>query len=171
MSFGLSVGDFLTGAELAYKLVQCLSAAKSSASEYQELMVELNVVHKVLLQVDQLRAANQLAQATTNSLVFTVAYTIDAMDSFLAAYESYSVSLQRDGSGNVLKDTWKKGFWALKMPHRVRAFRRDHFLAFYSTPTLYPSCPNFFKVSKLRQTLSVMLISINCLVSLACYFK
>ena len=59
MSFGFSVGDFLAVAELAYKLGKALSDTKGAAKEYQELITELNVVHKVLLQVDDLRAANQ----------------------------------------------------------------------------------------------------------------
>ena len=84
---------FLACGELAYTLVQSLSAAEGSAQEYQGLMTGLNVVYKVLLQVDQLRAANQLAQATTTSLLFTVAPTIDVMESFLTYYESYSISL------------------------------------------------------------------------------
>lgn len=54
MSFGFSVGDFISGASLAFKLYQSLSATKGSVKGYQELVTELNVVHKVLMQVDQL---------------------------------------------------------------------------------------------------------------------
>jgi hypothetical protein len=119
MSFGFSVGDFIAGAQLAYTLCQSLSSAKGAAQDYRELLAELNVVHKVLLQVHQLRASNQLALATTNNLLFIVASATDAMESFFIAYESYDLSLTGDGSGNALKDVWMKGSWALQMPSRV----------------------------------------------------
>jgi hypothetical protein len=54
MSFGFSVGDFLAVAQLAYTLGKSLSYSKGASKEYQELITELNVVHKVLLQVDEL---------------------------------------------------------------------------------------------------------------------
>lgn len=49
MSFGFSAGDFLSGAELAYKLAQSLSETEGAAQDHGELMLELHVVHKVLL--------------------------------------------------------------------------------------------------------------------------
>jgi hypothetical protein len=120
MSFGFSVGDFIAGAELALTLYQSLSTAKGSAAEYRELIAELNVVHKVLVQVDQLRAANHFAQATIQDMLFIVASATSAMEAFLTNYESYGLSLREAGSGNIIKDVWKKGSWTFNMPARVR---------------------------------------------------
>jgi hypothetical protein len=122
MSFGFSVGDFITAAELAYKLCQSLSSTKGSAQEYRQLVLELNVVHKVLLQVSQLQATNHLALSTTNDLLFIVASASEAMDSFLVAYQSYDLSLRENGSGQPLKDMVKKGSWAFQMPKKVGFF-------------------------------------------------
>jgi hypothetical protein len=97
MSFGFSVGDFLAGAQLAYTLCQALSDSKDSAREYQELIAQLDVVHKVLLQVDQLRAAKQLAQAIVNALLFTVNSTNAAMERFIEQNEAYHESLKPGG--------------------------------------------------------------------------
>ncbi|CAM1508726.1 Fc.00g055740.m01.CDS01 [Cosmosporella sp. VM-42] len=119
MSFGFSVGDFLAGAELAYTLLKALSETKGAAKEYRGLIAQLNVVHKVLMQVDQLRGANQLAQATFNALLFTVNATKAAMESFLDGKASYHNSLKAGGSGNPVKDIWIKGKWATKMPSHV----------------------------------------------------
>ena len=83
-------------------------------------MTELNVVHKVLLQVEQLRVSNQLAQATLNALLFTTNSAHEGMEVFLADYEKYRVSLREDESGNVLKDSWRKGKWAFEMETEVR---------------------------------------------------
>ncbi|KAI1477688.1 hypothetical protein F4774DRAFT_388230 [Daldinia eschscholtzii] len=144
MSFGFSVGDILAGAQLAYTLSKSLSEAKGASNEYQELIAQLNVVHKVLIHVDELRAANQLAQATVNALLFTINTTNEAIETFLTQYETYEESLRRGGSGNIVKDVYKKGRWATQMPDKVR---------------------------DLKGTLSIMLAAVNCLVSLACYYN
>jgi hypothetical protein len=125
MPFGFSVRDILAGVGLAYNLYQALSDAKGSAQEYEELIAELNVVHKVLLQVEQLRASNQLAQVTLNAMLFIVNSANEAMESFLLNHEAYADSLKVGGSGNVLKDSVRKGKWAYKMPAQV-----DRTLAF-----------------------------------------
>jgi hypothetical protein len=120
MSFGFSVGDFVAGAQLAYTLCEALSDSKGSAREYQELIAQLNVVHKVLLQVDQLRAAKQLAEATVNALLFTVNSTNETMEAFLDQNEAYHESFKPRGSGNAVKDLFRKGKWATQMSENVR---------------------------------------------------
>ncbi|KAI1642247.1 uncharacterized protein F4817DRAFT_353380 [Daldinia loculata] len=144
MSFGFSVGDILAGAQLAYTLGKSLSDTKGASSDYQELISQLHVVHKVLIQVDQLRAANQLAQATINALLFTINSSNEAIEKFLTQYETYEESLRQGGSGKIFKDVYKKGKWATQMPDKVR---------------------------DLKGTLATMLAAINCLVSLACYYN
>ncbi|KAK6948138.1 hypothetical protein Daesc_009902 [Daldinia eschscholtzii] len=144
MSFGFSVGDILAGAQLAYTLSKSLSEAKGASNEYQELIAQLNVVHKVLIHVDELRTANQLAQATVNALLFTINTTNEAIETFLTQYETYEDSLRQGGSGNIVKDVYKKGRWATQMSNKVR---------------------------DLKGTLSMMLAAVNCLVSLACYYN
>jgi hypothetical protein len=108
MSFGFSVGDLLGGASLAYQLWKALSETKGSALDYQQLIAELNVVHKVLIQVEELSVSNQLAQATLNALLFTTNSANEAMKVFLADHEKYRETLKPGGSGNVLKDGWNK---------------------------------------------------------------
>jgi hypothetical protein len=100
MSFGFSVGDFLAVAQLAYTLFKALLDSKGAVKKYKAL-IELNVVHKVLLQVDQLRAANQLEKATIkNALLFTVNATNVVMETFFLDHEGYEKSLRPGGSGN-----------------------------------------------------------------------
>lgn len=120
MSFGFSVGDFVAGAQLAHTLCQALSDSRGSAKEYQELIAQLDVVHKVLVQVDQLRAANQLAQATVNALLFAVNSTNTAMEKFIEQNEAYHDSLKPGGSGNSLKDLFRKGMWGTHMSEKAR---------------------------------------------------
>lgn len=122
MSFGFSVGDFLAGASLAYKLSQSLSSATGSQREYKDLIAELHVVHKVLLQVEDLRVSDELAQATLNSLLFIANSATEAMEAFIHDIEPYRTSLNGSGSGNAVRDFWMKGKWACHMPVQVRPF-------------------------------------------------
>lgn len=131
MSFGFSVGDILAGAQLAYTLGKSLSDTKGASSDYQELISQLHVVHKVLIQVDQLRAANQLAQATINALLFTINSSNEAIEKFLTQYETYEESLRQGGSGKIFKDVYKKGKWATQMPDKVTPTRTYGILAQY----------------------------------------
>ena len=87
--------------------------------EYQQLVAELNIVHKVLLQVEQLRASNQLAQATVNALLFIVNSANEAMEVFLLDYENYGECLKPGGSRHAIKDRWRKEKWAIQMPSEV----------------------------------------------------
>lgn len=119
MSFGFSVGDFLAVAQLAYTLGKALSDSKGAAKEYKDLIAELNVVHKVLIQVDKLRAANQIAKATVNALLFTVNTANVVMETFLDEHEGYKESLKSGGSGNPVKDLYRKGKWATQMPDKA----------------------------------------------------
>jgi hypothetical protein len=167
MSFGFSVGDFVAAAQLAHTLFQSLSSSTGSAQEYKELIAELDVVHKVLLHVHQLQASNRLALATTNYLLIVVAATTDAIESFLTQYEVYGSSLRRTGSGNPLRDMWKKGSWALQMPKRVSFPGSVSWLGMGDANMLTQR----FQVDRLRCSISTLLASINCLVTLACYYK
>ncbi|KAF2124255.1 hypothetical protein P153DRAFT_371116 [Dothidotthia symphoricarpi CBS 119687] len=142
MFFGFSVGDFLAGAQLAYTLHQVLSDAKHSPEELQELNTQLDVVYKVLLQVDQLQTTNQLSPATINALLFTVNSGIETMESFLDQNQLYLDMLKSDGPGFSTADAWWKLEWPVQMPTRVK---------------------------RLKKSLATMLASVNCLVSLACY--
>lgn len=81
-TFGFSVGDFLAGAELAIKLSKALSDSSGAGREYRELMAELNVIHKVLLQVDQLSTSNKLGKPTMNAIAFATRNVNQKMTSF-----------------------------------------------------------------------------------------
>lgn len=119
MSFGFGVGDFLAVAKLAIDLSKALSDTAGAAQQHKELIAILNVVHKVLLQVDQLRGANQLAQATVNALLFTVNTTNVTMETFLDQHAAYSKSFRPGGSGSFVNDIFQKGKWAIQMPDKA----------------------------------------------------
>ncbi|KAI1119826.1 hypothetical protein F5Y10DRAFT_290871 [Nemania abortiva] len=108
MSFGFSVGDFLATAQLAYKLGKALSDAQYATARYEELTAQLHVVHKVLLQVDELRVSKQLAPPTINALMFAVNAASSAMESFLEKNEPYLQASCRSSHGGNMINIFRK---------------------------------------------------------------
>ncbi|GAQ45641.1 hypothetical protein An12g08700 [Aspergillus niger] len=102
MSLGTAVGDILACARHAYKLYQEMSKVHGSSREYWTLSSRLLTVHKVLLQVEQLRAANQLTQSTLNAIRFLASRMSEAITGFVNRLEGIRAS-QAKGSGLVLK--------------------------------------------------------------------
>ncbi|PYH34053.1 uncharacterized protein BO87DRAFT_426320 [Aspergillus neoniger CBS 115656] len=83
MSLGTGVGDILACASLAYKLYQELSKVHGFSREYRTLSSRLLTVHKALLQVEQLRAANHLTQSTLNAIRFLATRMGEAINGLL----------------------------------------------------------------------------------------
>jgi len=123
MSFGFAVGDIIAGATLAYNVCSALLDATGSKQEYHDTIASLNVVHKVLLQVEQLRVSNSLSQATLNALLFAVNSANDSMNSFLTKHQKYGTSFRKGGSGNAVVDMGRKVMWAVQMPAEVEKMR------------------------------------------------
>lgn len=63
MSFGFSVGDFITVGKLIADIINCLQDSTGSASEYQELLRELVALDGVLRALDKLQAAGDAARS------------------------------------------------------------------------------------------------------------
>jgi len=144
MSFGFSAGDFIAAATLAYKLVVALSESSGSSMEYQQLIQDLSCVHRTLIQVEDMRSANQLNQSTINALRHQVDGTMKPMEVFLEKTEKYRKSLGAanfSGSGSAVKDSWRKMGWALHKGSDVKG---------------------------LREVLQLRLLSINILLTTAC---
>ncbi|PYH71141.1 uncharacterized protein BO88DRAFT_479287 [Aspergillus vadensis CBS 113365] len=108
MSLGTGVGDILACASLAYKLYQDLSKVHGSSREYRTLSSRLLTVHKVLLQVEQLRAANQLTQSTLNTIRFLASRMSEVIHEFVSRLKGIPAS-QAGGSVLALKYTFSTG--------------------------------------------------------------
>ncbi|KAI1263496.1 hypothetical protein F5Y18DRAFT_429186 [Xylariaceae sp. FL1019] len=62
MSFGYSVGDFMTGASLTCQLIRALSSSRGACHEYQDAIVELRAMEQVFIQAGNLVQTNMFAQ-------------------------------------------------------------------------------------------------------------
>lgn len=124
MSFGFSAGDFIAAASLAYKLISALSESSGSSMEYQQLVQDLSCVHRTLLQVEQMKDANQLNQSTINALRHQVDSARAPIEAFLEKTEKYRRSLGGSGGlGSSVKDSWRKMGWSLHKKDDVKALR------------------------------------------------
>lgn len=118
MSLGTGVGDILACARLAYKLYQEMSKVHGSSREYRTLSSRLLTVHKVLLQVEQLRAANQLTQSTLNAIRFLAGKMSEAINGFVNRLEGIR-AYQAGRSGYALKDIVSTGKSSSEMTDEV----------------------------------------------------
>jgi hypothetical protein len=140
MSFGFSVGDFLAGAKLIADLMRVLSASKGASMEYQQLILDLQLVETTLIQIYQMCIASQLNTSAMNALACIVQSTKASITDFTLRTRKYRESLSATGSGNKVKDLWLKIGWSMYRPAEIRS---------------------------LQQRLQLDLGSINCLISLA----
>lgn len=67
-------------------------------------MAAVSVGHKVLLQVDELRVANNIQNATGNALPFATISIYVVIETLLDEHDGYERSLKQGGSGHASKD-------------------------------------------------------------------
>jgi hypothetical protein len=99
MSFGYSVGDFIAGANLSYRLIKALSETQGAFLEYQEAIAEVASLQQMFLQqmfltVSQMRANSTLSQATINSAQLIVMSSMELIGAFLAKTQKYRERLR-----------------------------------------------------------------------------
>ncbi|GJN84384.1 hypothetical protein VFPFJ_07496 [Purpureocillium lilacinum] len=122
MSFGYSVGDVITGANLTYKLIRIMAGTKGASDEYLEAMSELSAMQQAFLQVDQIRAHKVLPPATVNAFSFIVASSIDLIASFLEKSKGYQRRLENP-KDSAFQSSWYKVGWTLYKSHELRQLR------------------------------------------------
>jgi len=61
-----------------------------------------------------------------NALLFTVNGTIVVLGNFLEQHEAYNESWKPGGSGNRIKDFYRKGKCATQMTEQVRIYHQGH---------------------------------------------
>lgn len=124
MSFGYSVGDFIGGANLTYRLIKALSETQGASVEYQEAIHELGSIQQTFLQVSQMKASNVLCQATINAASHIVLSSMELIGSFLERAKKYQRKLSGYNSGSsVVNGSWRKMGWALFKSDELKALR------------------------------------------------
>ena len=138
MSFGYSVGDFISGANLTYQVIHALSSSTGTCIEYQEAINELGCMQQTFLQVGHLKQSQSLCPATINAVSHLVISSVEIIGKFLERTKLYQRRLSDNRGG--MAGSWQKVGWTL--------FKKDELM-------------------RLRDTLHVRLNAVNVLLSTA----
>jgi hypothetical protein len=122
MSFGFSVGDFVTATVLIRDIVLCLKASGSSSSEYQELMLELDGLWLASTKIEHLHGSAEQMPAI-NSIKVAALNCDFVLRDFLQKLKKYQQSLEHGKSSGWLIDSSKKVRWELTMKQDVQNLR------------------------------------------------
>ena len=122
MSFGFSVGDFLTAGKLIADIVSSLRTCGGSAAEYQELMSELHSLEQALLNVERFLATEppSLAMNTLKKAVLVCQYPLQE---FYAKVSQFDASLGMGQSSGKVKDISRKLQWGWTKKEDVQKLR------------------------------------------------
>jgi hypothetical protein len=121
MSFGFSVGDFISGLSLVRELIKALEDGAGSGQEYRDLIRELYALERALSEVKHLQVDESL-QHQKNAIEQIACQCQDDISKFLSKIDKYQPSLRLHGSGNCLKGSLRKMQWALFQKEDVLNF-------------------------------------------------
>jgi hypothetical protein len=122
MSFGFSVGDFVTATMLIKDIVVCLKDSGGSSSEYQELMLELDGLRQALTKIEHLQGSAEQMPAI-NSIKVAAPNCDFVLRDFLQKLKKYQQSLEHGKSRGWVIDSSKKVKWELTMKNDVQTLR------------------------------------------------
>ena len=110
MSFGVSVGDFITVGRLIQHIVSCLRA--SSISEYHELILELHGLQRALNEIEHLNCHPSQEPAISGIKVAALMchYPLDEFASKLKKFESLGL-----GQAGHTSNFEKVKMWSTKL--------------------------------------------------------
>jgi hypothetical protein len=127
ITFG-SVGDIISVCLIVKDLVDALNKSRGSSAEHGEIIRELWVLDRALLEVEVLSRTH----STTVELVAlceTARQTVEkcrlTVQAFSQRINKYGVSLGNGGSGNIMKDAAMKIGWQLSQKDEVSKFRAE----------------------------------------------
>lgn len=122
MSFGFSVGDFLSTASLIKDIVKCLRSSGGSASEYQELMRELDGLQNALTKIENLRGSAKQTPSI-NGIKVAALNCQYVLRNFLKKLEEYEKSFEYEKTRGLVVDSTKKVKYELAMKTEVQNLR------------------------------------------------
>ncbi len=127
ITFG-SVGDVISVCLLIKDLVKTLDDSRGSSAEYQEVIRELWILERALLEVEILsRTCDNTIEL--NALYATARRASDdcrgSIEAFLEKVRGYGTSLRDGGSGHPLRDASKKIKWQMSQKDDLARFRAE----------------------------------------------
>lgn len=122
MSFGFSVGDFLSVGALIANIIGSLKSTGGAVSEYQELVRELHGLQRTLDIIEHLKGTPH-QETTINGLKVAALNCQFVLDEFAATLRKYEASLEPGRSRGKFMDATAKIRWTLTMKKDVQDLR------------------------------------------------
>ena len=113
MSFGFSVGDFIAVGSLIFQIGSALRDSKGASAEYQTLLLRLDSLVNTLRIAELSIRGGQLPPPTANAIREHLEQCGEHLRKFNSVIEKHKKSLSKQGSGNRMKDSWRKIGWSL----------------------------------------------------------
>jgi hypothetical protein len=124
VGFGFSSGDFIAALKLVTTVVSALWDSEGSSTEYQALVSQLETLETVLLRVQKLEPDDSY-HVELVALRQAAAQCQKTINRFWGNILKYQPSFDIHGSGNRLRDGWKKVQWALCKKEELIRFKID----------------------------------------------
>ncbi|KAJ7156843.1 hypothetical protein C8R43DRAFT_883734 [Mycena crocata] len=126
MATVVSFGDILTLAKLAWTLARILRESTGSSAEYQDLVAELDSLGNALQSLDQFVSnpgPTKLQSSVENAVNYALSKCRTLIAEFLKKVEGYQFSLKKGGSGNGMRDSWRKIGWGLFKKDEIKILK------------------------------------------------
>lgn len=114
-TFG-SFGDVLSILKMAYDVRALLSESKGASDEYQQLLAELDTSLRTLHLVQGVFLAKDAASLPSDvqtAIQQSVSNSRTLISELYAKIARFRDSLQKGGSGSMMRDSWRKIGWGL----------------------------------------------------------
>jgi hypothetical protein len=122
MSFGFSVGDFITISKLIAEITGGLKDAGGAKSEYQELLRALKSLEAALRRLDHLQSSVP-TPTNLDSIKYTALSCRRPLEEFLAEIRGYDKSLGLWAKERAVKGTVDKLRWTFQPHHRIASLQ------------------------------------------------
>lgn len=120
-AFGFSVGDFITGIGALIKIAKALKESGGAASEFQDVIVELDALVALLQRLQALHSIRPNL-APGNAIWALASECQLPIQDFLKRIEKFEKRLGKT-STNSISGVPRKAKWALKVREEVKALR------------------------------------------------
>ena len=122
MSFGFSVGDFISVTLLIKEIVSALH--DSSSAEYRELVDELKLLQQALHEIEHLEAPPG-QESMVNAIRFAALICQTPLDEFARKLKKYDILAKSDSlrRREVAKSWGRKVQWSVSMKDEVQKLR------------------------------------------------
>lgn len=112
MSFGFSVGDFITVGKVIAEIISLLQDATQARQEYQELIRELESLNNVLRSLDKLQPKGSTSSQVLDSIKYSALSCRQPMEEFLQKIKKYDSSLGTWSNVSGMRGASEKLKWA-----------------------------------------------------------